>query len=489
MSVTKVIRGSFWLYLSSIVNNLSGFFYWLIISTVAGSRVLGITSVIVGFASLVNAILNMGIGQGTIRFFGKVIWSNDKKRLSEYFWSSFMFMLSVYGLASLAILLLSQSGLTLYNLKSDFLKFASIYILLGIAVVPRSLVVSLLRTDIQFISTLIGGILKFVVGVALVLNGWDWVGAVIGYMCPGICGLIINSYYAIRRVGMNVVISYTALKDVITAGVVSWLPVTITLLGQWLGVLTVFSHAGAVETGHYFVAYAIFSVVTMIGSTMLTLLFPVLSGLTDGRKRMASRILNISLTISFPVAIFVMLYPWFPLSLLGREYAITSGTLLVLLLSIVPNIMNSCVIYLVYAYGYYSKVLMAGLAINVPRVVFYQLLTPIYGGLGAAISFTIGSFIGITYVLILAHKVNFKIDWLNVSRILAIPVSIGLIVYLLRLPWFVGSLLVPISLILYIKFKILTKRDLKDLAKALWLEPLLEKMYTRYKGFFDLIID
>ena len=69
------------------------------------------------------------------------------------------------------------------------------------------------------------------------------------------------------------------------AGVASWLPAMIAVLGQQLGVLTLFGVKGASETGLYYVSFAIVGVVTGIGGSVLGLMMPVLSGMEDGRKR------------------------------------------------------------------------------------------------------------------------------------------------------------------------------------------------------------
>ncbi|RLG71555.1 MAG: hypothetical protein DRO23_11805, partial [Thermoprotei archaeon] len=56
VSLSRVIRGGFYLYLTSIVNNAAGFLYWLVILTIGGSEILGYTSTTVGLATLTTGI-------------------------------------------------------------------------------------------------------------------------------------------------------------------------------------------------------------------------------------------------------------------------------------------------------------------------------------------------------------------------------------------------------------------------------------------------
>ena len=90
--VSRVVRGGFWLYGTSVVNNLMGFIYWMIISAIAGSEVLGTTSAVIGFSSLIAGVLGLGVAVGLQRFLGMCLGSNDVECLRRYFWSTASFL-------------------------------------------------------------------------------------------------------------------------------------------------------------------------------------------------------------------------------------------------------------------------------------------------------------------------------------------------------------------------------------------------------------
>ena len=484
--VKGVVRGGFWLYGSSLVNNFSGFLYWMVISAIAGSEVIGFTSATVGFASLINGLLALGVGAGLRRFLGYCIGLNDRDCLSRYLWSTVLFTAIVYVVAGSVLLLLGSMGVGFWSYSPSMLCIAGFLVLLGMSQSLQAFLVSLLKTDVLFMGTVVGNVLKFVVGVSLVYLGFGWVGAAIGYMFIGITNFFVSMAYVLYSIGFKPVFSLDALVNVLRAGIVSWLPGIIVLAGQWLGVLFVFGSSGAVETGYYYIAYAISGAVLGVSTSMLSLLLPVLSGMGDGRKRAASQVLRISMLFMVPVAVFVAVYPWLPLGLLGEEYIVASNILIVLLLGSVPLAITMCISNLVYAYGLYRMVLLIGLVQNVPRIVSYLILVPRYGGLGAALSFTIGTYSGLLYVLYAMHYIRFNLDARTLGKVIAIPLGLGLMSYILRLHWVIGLVAVASSYLFYMKLGILSRKDLRLILSAFVSEKRIDRLYERLRFFVDL---
>ncbi len=486
-SVGRVVRGGFWLYGSSIVNNFFGFLYWMVISALAGSEVLGFTSATIGLASLINGLLNLGINVGLTRFLGRCIGLRDRDCLLKYLWTTTLFTAIIYIATGTMLHVLGSLGYCLWSYTPEMLRIAGIMVLLGVSQALQAFLVSYLRTDILFYSTIIGNILKFVIGITLVYYGFGWIGAAIGYVFIGLTNLIVSFIYVLRIIGFRLVFSFNVLVDVLRAGVVSWLPSIIVLAGQWLGVLFVFGSSGAVETGYYYVAYAISGVVLGISNSMLSLLLPVLSGMVDGRKRAASRALRISLLFMTPVAVFVAVYPWLPLSLLGKEYTSASSILTILLFSSVPLAVTSCINSLVYAYGYYSMVLGIGLSQNLPRIILYLILVPRYGGLGAAISFMLGTYFGFIYALYVAHRIGFYLDTRSIGKTVAVPVFLGILSYFLRFHWVIGLIIIASSYILYVRLGLFSRRDLRDILSAFISEKRIDKLYDKLRFLIDMV--
>jgi O-antigen/teichoic acid export membrane protein len=487
-SVGKIVRGGFWLYVSNVVGSLAGFAYWLVISAIAGAEVLGITSAVVGLVNLVAGVINLGVGAGCQRFFGLCLGRCDEEGLRAYFWSTTIFTIFTHLSASSVLLALWVMDANMGTFTSDMLFLASIILFFQAFVPFQSLLISLLKTDVIFYANIAGNALKFVVGVALVALGFGWFGAGLGYAVVGIASSIVTVIYCLRIVGLRPVWRRYALSDVLKAGFASWLPYVIVTLGQWLGVLMVFGIAGAVETGHYYVALAIASMILMIATSLASLLLPVLSSMEDGRKRVAGRVLRMSLAFMVPVAIFTGLYPWIPLSLLGQQYLDASPVLSVLLLACVPIALSSCVSSLLYAYSRYDLVLLVGLAQNLPSMASYFILVPRLGGLGAAISYALGHFTGLVATMFASKLVNFSLDFKGLARVLAPPLVAGFACRSLGAHWALALIVIALlSLLSYAKLRVISRSELREIVHALFSKEVADRLGGRTRLVLDLL--
>ncbi len=485
--VGRVVRAGFWTYGLSLVNNVFGFGYWLVISSLAGSEVLGLTSATIGLSALVIGIIALGVPAGVQRFLGREWGRGDLESFRTYFWSTLFHLAASYLVAGTLLLALGVAGVGFLNFGPEMLKMASVLVLLGFAVGLNSFLVSILRTDVLFVAGLIGNVLKFAVGVGLVYAGFGWVGAVLGYACVNLSNVAVGMYYALKTIGFHAKLSYTHVAEVIRAGLAVWLPDIVVMLGQWRGVLTVFGLAGAVSTGHYYIALTLSGAVLMVGSSMVSLLLPYLSGLADGRKRAASRVFGMAEILVVPLSFALMVYPWVPLRLLGSEYVDAAPVLSVLLLSAVPLLLTGTVNSLVYSYGFYRDVLFVGLAQNVPRLVLYLLLVPLYGGLGAAVAFTVGAYAALPVVVRVARGVGYRIGARRLLGVAALPGVLAAFCFLAGVPWFLGVPVILSSYLLYARLGLVTRRDLRMVGEAFMSVEELEKLYERFRPLVDAL--
>ncbi len=487
IAATQVIRGGFWLYISMITNNLGGFIYWLIISRIAGSEILGLTSATIGLASMVNGLVSLGLGIGLQHHLGQCRRHEDPECTRRYFWSTIIFSTIIYVLAGLTMIACGSAGITLFAMSPEMIKYAGFIVLISVSGVLSASLIGVLRPDIVAYATITGNILKISLGITLVSLGYGFLGALLGYTMIPFSQLIIGFIKNIQLHGTSPVLDMDALRSVIRAGIVSWVPSIIILAGQWIGVLAVFGSSGAMETGHYYVAFVIANFVLGIGISMLNLLLPVLSGMSDGRKRTASKIYRITLTLLSPVAIYLFFYPWLLLGLLGREYTASSNIFQVLILSMVPITFTAMINSLIYSYKKYRDVLFLGLSQNIPRIALYLILVPLASGLGAAVSYTLGSFMGFIYAVYLAYKIKFYIDWRVIGKIILPPTILGLACYFLGLHWLISAAAFIAIYLLYGRLSILEKQDIVLIARSFLGQKLTEKIYEKLAPLIDHI--
>ena len=484
-SIRSLVRGGTYLYLSSIVNNITGYVYWLLISAIAGPEVLGVTSAVIGLSAIINGSLSLGIGAALQRHIGVCIGKHDKECAARYYWTSLLFSLITYPTVALILYVMGASGVGIANYEPGMLKAASALVLLGFNMVPISYALTRLRTDLLLIAAVGGNIFKILLGATLVWLGYGWAGAVAGYFMVSLAQLLVTLPYSLRDIGIGIRLSLEALIDTLKAGVVNWLPWIIAFLGQWLGVLAVYGYTGAVETGHYYVAYIIAGFTMGVSTIVVGVLLPVLSSMPDGRKRLASNATRIGLALITPIVAFIAVYPQVPLSLLGEEYTQAANTLRILVIGAIPMLITAVIGNLIYAYGLYAQRLALGLAQTIPRILLYLTLTPKLGGLGVAIAMTTGSLTGLTYAVYAGTRAGYKLDVDTITRVLPAPLAVALACISLGMPWPIGLAVYTLLYPLYVRLGVITRRDVKEIVRAFVSD---EKLYVAYRKF-KIIID
>ena len=151
------------------------------------------------------------------------------------------------------------------------------------------------------------------------------------------------------------------------------------------------------------------------------------------------------------------------LQVFGKSYTDGSFALQILMFSMLPLIVGGGVRSLVYAYGNFRQVLSIGLGLNLPRIILYFVLVPIYGISGAALSFTIGSVVGLIVSLIIARKVGLEIYAKDLMIIFAIPTVLGFVLNYYEIHFILSVIIILfVSYLAYLRIGIITKDDLND---------------------------
>ncbi|MEQ9716184.1 MAG: MATE family efflux transporter, partial [Candidatus Asgardarchaeum sp.] len=369
LTLGKVVVGGFWLYLDTILVNLIGYVYWLIIGRISGPDVVGYASATLSITWIVQTMVLFGIPVGVQRFLGRAFGFGDHGSLKRYFLTSLTFLLFVVVVAAIILWYFN-------NILSSLIKIDAIYIILagflilfmGISLLFKSFLISTLRIDKIFIFDVVANMVRLIGGVYLVILGYRGVGAVLGYVFSGFVSLILFSLYTFKLIhgikSESPIVSFSILKEILGASYVSWLPTLITTVGIQLGVLVIFGSHGAMETGIYFLAFAIFNVLLALPNMFLGILFPVLSGLESGHAQPTQRAMNLVLAAATPLSVAMAIYSEFLLGLVGSAYTVGWFVLTVLAISVpfmcIVNGVNS----LVYALGNYRAVLVIGSAMS-----------------------------------------------------------------------------------------------------------------------------
>jgi O-antigen/teichoic acid export membrane protein len=472
LSVASVARGGLFILIGAIISAVLGFAYWLLMSSYGGSEVVGIATTVFNLSVLVSGAANLGVPVGVQRFLGREFSRGNNTRLNTYFWSSLTFCLALTILPSIVIWIIAV-------LNVQFIGFSNAMIILtGFLVLPcftgifTALFTSTLTTKYQAISDISTGLIKVVAGVFFVYIGLGWLGAVMGIMVAMFAAILLMLFFALRELGhlggVRARLSLSALGESVHAGLASWPPSTIALIGQQLSFLWVFGLQGGVEAGMYYMAFAIFNVFYMLPTSFTSILFPVLSGLKTGENAVAWKVLRICLALACPLVAFLTLYSNLPLSLIpGSVYTSAAPTLSILCLSIIPLTFILAVNSLVYASGSYKKVLALGLATNIPRVILYFPLVPVYGGFGAALSFVLGTFTGLVVAIYLSKTARIPVSWSKTAIAIVAPFAVAIPCFFLGLSWYIcGAAILLFSVLCYGRSRVVERSDLREIAQA-----------------------
>ena len=463
-------RGAAYIYIETIASIISGYVFWIIMSKITTTETIGISSTVVSFAAIVAVIANIGIPTGIQRFIGKSFSENRLDDVKAFVITS-LILVSMGILTCSVLILIIQSWLPGIFGFDYGLVIISI-LLIGAAVISmlfRSIVISTFNTKSLPLIIITSSIFKLLLSIILVLMGTGAIGLTLGLAFNHILSSVLLGIVVGTKVLKSTRINYLSInfiqksKKLLVSSVVFWFPFLITTIGSQLGTLVVFGSQGSNQAGVYFLALTIVIGLTNVMNSLFTIALPALSGLKDYRKRFAWQTIRLSAIILLPFSCSLLFYSEDIMNLLGQDYVQGASSLEVLLLSMLPMAILGGINALVYSYGNYRQVLLIGLAMSIPRTVLYFVLVPIYGGLGAAIAYTLGTIVGCIISIVIAKKIGMLLFWKDLTLIFTIPTTIAFTLSYLQFNFIIGILTtIVISYVILLKIRIVTRIDVRD---------------------------
>jgi O-antigen/teichoic acid export membrane protein len=468
MSKLEVGKGAAYLFIEMMIVGFSGYGFWLIMSKITTVEVIGTSSALVSLAGIFIVLVGIGVTSGVQRFLGKS-FSEQKLEDAKMYVKTSLLIVSIGIIAGSTVILIAKDWIY------DAVRFDFNLIIISIIFIAsytinflfRSVIIASIKTKILVVVSILSSIAKFAIAIILVLIGTGALGVTIGITSFSILGLIILAFtirtiFKLSKDKPKVSFSHS-FRNIIIASMASWVPGLINTIGSQLGTIVVFGSQGPSQAGIYFVAFSIVLGISTIMSVLSVIAFPILSAMHDGRKRFTWRIIKMSSLISLPFSSSIFFYSKEVIQLFGQGYSEGSSALEIMLLSMLPTAIMTGISILVYSYGNYRQVLAIGLATSIPRTLLYFILVPVFGGTGAAISYTIGSIIGFIVSIVIAKKVGMQIFWKDLAFIWAIPTTVGFLLSYFGINYIIGVLAtLIISYILLIKLLIITRSDIQD---------------------------
>jgi len=470
LSGHEVGKGAAYLYIEAITMMFSGYFFWFVMSKITTAAIIGNSSAVISLATIFTTIVTIGVPNGIQRLLGKSFFE-QKIENTKVFIKTSLLIVSI-GISVSGIIILIAKDWIYDVFKIDFGLLLVSILLIGTSAIYtllRSIVVASLKTKVITIVSIISTFAKFALAIALVLVGTGVFGVTIGFTSfPILTSILLIAAIIIMvfKLPSNKSSEFSfrySVKKIFVVSMAFWIPGVIATIGFQLGTIVVFNSKGADQAGLYFIALSIVTGISTVMSVLSTIGYPAISAMSDGRKRLIWRIIKITLITTLPLSSALIFYPKEVMRLFGTSYVEGASTLDVLLLSILPNAVVSGISVLAYSYGNNKQVLALGLAVSLPRTMLYFVLVPLYGGMGAAITYFLGSIMGFIVSIIVARKIKMQLYWKEMAFVLIIPTALAFILSYIGVNYIAGIIITLIlSYALFLKMQILNRSDLQD---------------------------
>jgi O-antigen/teichoic acid export membrane protein len=466
VSKLQVGRGAVYLYIENISSMLFGYAFWFVLSRATTPEIVGISSSLISIAVIFVSIASIGVPLGAQRFLGKMLLEQRFEDALVYTKSSLL-IVSIGLVASGLVILLSRN--TLFSNFSLILVNATFVLIVTstISVLLRSIIIASLDTKKILFASIISSAVKLFAVIILLSYGTGEVGVLIAFTTTPLLTSVLLAYdvrMLLKQARIKPMLRFIdSFKALLKASVASWIPLSIETIGAQLGTIVVLGVQGPSQAGFYFIAFQIsmglLSVIWALEGTT----YPALSAMNKGRKKFVWRTIKVCLIILLPISFAIIFYSKNIMELFGSNYTEGSPALQILLLTVLPTTIMNAVGILTYAYGNYKDVLLIGLATAIPRSLLYLVLVPPLGGVGAALSYTLGATFGFIVSLVISSRMGMVMRWKETALMTVIPLIFGLLVSNLNVNYVIGIILTVIfSYLLFLRMKLIDRNDVQD---------------------------
>jgi O-antigen/teichoic acid export membrane protein len=321
---------------------------------------------------------------------------------------------------------------------------------------------------------LFGSLARFPIffGTIYILNTPVPLGTLIAYssyffITPVLCWVFLSKILFHERMKSHSLRS--DLQHILEAGLASWIPTMVNVLGSQLGIIIVFVTEGAAEAGKFYLPLTIFTIVLFIVNSINRVSHPMIAGMSseDEQRKFVSYSMKLAYVFTLPLAVPILFFAESFLKLVGSEFGPAGNALTILMVALPLAIVSEILYYFVYGKGDKRAVLYLGLAGNLTRIILYFGLVPIFGIEGAAFAYLAGTIVQLIFSVKVANKYSITLSYKTYSIISLIPLATGVIVWLANVQFVLATIIIIISsLFLYVRLHIITDPELRTIVYA-----------------------
>lgn len=376
------------LFLDTLVVSIGGWLFWLVVSKLTFPSELGIAVTVFSLVTLVTALTQMGLEYPLLKR------SNDAR--SKILGTSLAIEIGI-TLLSMPIVVLVIGALYGETINQFVPISIALLLIMSFEFVFRFSLLGISNSKTVLIIDLVGVGIKLATGFYFAHISFGAFGLLLAYFFQGLVTCLC--LFLMAKKTFNFHLGTLAnfketLQDAIVNAPGKWSKVVIINLSI---VFLAFLNISPSDIGIFYIALMITIVVAGFASSMAYMVIPTSFKLN---KDLSSSSLRISLSLTAPIVVLLLVIPNSILSMIGTKYQSVAFIMQVLALSIVPSAITINLISMLNNLHKSKMIVISGTAQIVTFFICFFILVPIYGTLGCAISVVIG-YIASSILLIL----------------------------------------------------------------------------------------
>jgi O-antigen/teichoic acid export membrane protein len=390
------VKPSIILFIDSLLISAGNWFYWLVISKLTLASEIGIAVTVYSLVMLVTTLTQLGLEYPLLK---KSILPG-----SRILGTSLAIEL-VITLASIPFVIVVIN--TLYNESIEHFTWLAIglLVILSIEFVVRFGLLGVSNSKTVLIIDLIALAIKLPIGFFLVYMSQGALGILIAYLLEGLFITLTSLFVLRNRFGFrlgNIEYFKETVKDALVNTPSKWSKMVIVTLSI---ILLAYLNINTSDIGIFYISLMITVVAGSFASSMAYMVIPSSATLF---KDLSTSGLRISLSLTAPIVVALLVAPKSILSLIGPDYESAETSLFILAMAIIPSSITINMISKLNNLNSNKFLILSGLLQIVIFLVCFFALVPIYGSVGAAISILVAYLSSALLLVVVTEHKSFR---------------------------------------------------------------------------------
>lgn len=373
----KFVGSGFLLFASTLVINVGGWLYWLVISKLTTPSVVGDATSVYSLALFAATLAQLGLEYPLL----KRSHDNRSKILGTTLVIELAIVLAFLPAVYFVIVNFYEEGLEEFYFLGAIMIF-----FLAVKFVARFALLGIVNARTVLFLEVGGTVVKFVAGFLLVSMGLGVFGILLSFVLYAIV-VAVTTLLEARK---SFKLSFGGTKfsrQIIIEGLVNFPSKISSILIVSLSVVLLASFG--IPSSEIGIFYIITMLTTAVGTLAASTAYMSIPASSMANRDLSHGSQRIGLVLTAPLIVVLIVLPEPVLSVIGEEYILGNIELVILAIGIFPLIIVRNAISKFNNTDEKAKLIVLGSMLSGSFIVLFLILVPMYGILGAAYSMTI----------------------------------------------------------------------------------------------------